>query len=1504
MLNVPDPTLNKLLNNDGSDDRTIIATNISRCSASASQASDDDTADTEPSTDEDATESDIENSASATQAGLFIPQHTLPWGGRSASKLSRKWARRISERENRRRRKQASNPRFKSRGEVWRQIVKASEFQHSANSSMMFNTRRLVHLVKYALSDSGASSHFLIKGSPAVNVKVAAHPISIKLPDGSIIHSSHTCNLDIPWLPKEMTEAHIVPGLDHSSLISTKKFCEAGCKVVFDEEECRVYYNNELVLCGGRDKKTEMWQLPINPVSKNNRLEGLDLMGISQAAITSRATAPRASAHSAQAMINSLYTLPYKHQQLKYMHQSFFSPPIQTISEAASNNQLHGIPCLNSPAMVKKYLAPSPATSKGRLKKQRSNVRTTRPKKRGNTITLAPEVEEPATTPSTTNTDANIIIDTHSTSNVFCCAALGDATTGTFYTDMTGAFPVTSLENMQSYFVAYDYDTNTIFANPCPDFKDETIITAFKEVFNELKSKGYAPQFNVTDNQATVPIKAFLKTQECKWQFVEPSNHRVNAAERAIQTFKNHFISGLSSTDLHWPLQLWDHLSTQATLTLNLLRTSRIDPTKSAYEQLNGHKYDWNAHPLAPPGTRAVIYIDSVTRTSWGPRGLDAWYCGPAMDHYRCSHFFVPETGAMRISGSYDLFPQHCIMPTFTREQHATAVNNELNEAISSLDKKAKRRLLKAMAVSMENLATKADAPPQRVDVPATSEGDPRGQRVGPSPPVTTTTNPTAPAVVQIAPRTHQRNTRHNTPGITTPIERPAVTKRKSPRLNAGGIDNSPTFNSVPNSNRIPSFSHHNIISQEAVNQLTQMVWDTPGEEWMPRDFLDHSPTERATQENFHNVNIDHFCAAMVHPDTGETITQYKKLARDSNPKIRETWQTGFGKEIGRMAQGDSKTGTKGKNCIFVMDHAQIAKMYAEGKAPTYARIVVDFRPQKADPNRVRITAGGNLIKCPGELTTRTADITTTKIVWNSVISTDGARYACLDVGDFYLETPLEKFEYMKMPLALFPEWTRKQYDLDAKAHKGFVYWEIRKAIYGLPNAGRLANERLRQKLKPAGFYEVAHTPGLWKHKRRPIQFSLIVDDFGVKFVGKEHIDFLITSLRNDYARITVDWTGELYAGIALKWNYQERWVDASMDGYVRKLRQRFGHKMPRVPQHSPYKAPKKVYGAAAQDTIPPDDTAKLDDDKIKLIQQVIGVCLYYGRAVDDTILPALSAIASEQSEATKNTMAKTMQLLDYLATHPEAKIRYHASDMVLNIHSDASYLSETRARSRLAGYFFLGDIPRTGENIRVNGNIFVSCGILRIVVCSAAEAELGALFLNIKEGKVLRLALIELGHIQPPTPVHCDNSTAAGIANDTVKKQRSRSMEMRFFWVTDQVMNKQFDVQWHPGKENLADYFTKHFDTKHHQSVRPWYVHEQNSPRELPRAAAPKALRGCVGILDDGYTKAGPLPRINPIRRVTPSRITLAKLGRAIAASTWHLRAHTRAHHTLWSAV
>ncbi len=143
------------------------------------------------------------------------------------------------------------------------------------------------------------------------------------------------------------------------------------------------------------------------------------------------------------------------------------------------------------------------------------------------------------------------------------------------------------------------------------------------------------------------------------------------------------------------------------------------------------------------------------------------------------------------------------------------------------------------------------------------------------------------------------------------------------------------------------------------------------------------------------------------------------------DPATAETWQTAFGKDFGGMAQGNNKTGQKGTNSIFVMSHAEIAKI-PKNQTVTYAQVVVDFRPQKADPHCIRITMGGNLINYPGELSTRTADLTTSKLMWNSVLSTKGAKYMCLDIKNFYLTAPLDCFEYMKMPLVLLPKWIIK----------------------------------------------------------------------------------------------------------------------------------------------------------------------------------------------------------------------------------------------------------------------------------------------------------------------------------------------------------------------------------------------------------------------------------------------------------------------------------------------
>lgn len=137
----------------------------------------------------------------------------------------------------------------------------------------------------------------------------------------------------------------------------------------------------------------------------------------------------------------------------------------------------------------------------------------------------------------------------------------------------------------------------------------------------------------------------------------------------------------------------------------------------------------------------------------------------------------------------------------------------------------------------------------------------------------------------------------------------------------------------------------------------------------------------------------------------------------------------------------------------------------------------------------------------------------------------------------------------------------------------------------------------------------------------------------------------------------------------------------------------------------------------------------------------------------------------------------------------------------------------------------------------------------------------------RIRRRQVLRLNLAEMGHPQPPTPIYCDNATAVGIANKTVKKHHSRLMEMRYFYSCDQVKRGNFDVQWHPGLEYLDDYPSKHPITSYHQNFRPIYLHMNESPLLLPRAPKPSDLRWCVGKILTGYKRGRPLPVILRIR-------------------------------------
>jgi hypothetical protein len=418
-----------------------------------------------------------------------------------------------------------------------------------------------------------------------------------------------------------------------------------------------------------------------------------------------------------------------------------------------------------------------------------------------------------------------------------------------------------------------------------------------------------------------------------------------------------------------------------------------------------------------------------------------------------------------------------------------------------------------------------------------------------------------------------------------------------------------------------------------------------------------------------------HMANEITHAVTGETLNLQKLIL---NPETRLDWQKGNYNEYVRLFQGH-KGGVKGTDTCFFIEHEAVPK----GQLPTYVKFVCAYKPHKSDPHRVRMTLGGGRIEYPGEVAIKMADLVVTKSILNIVCSTKAALYINMDINSYYLGTPMERYEYVCIPISMVPDEIMDEYNLHALVHNCYLYVEVRKRMYGLPQAGILTNVLLAKRLAKHGYIPVPHTHGLWTHKWRPIKFSLVVDDFGVMYVGREHADHLKAALEDNY-KISTDWKGELYCVIKLTWDYAARTVDLSMPGYTAAVLHRFQHPHPARPQHAPYKVQPINYGARVHFDTPADTSTPLIYAERLTLQQVIGCLLYYARAVDPTMLVALSILASAQAHGTAATAEAMHQLLDYCATHPDAEVIFHSSDMVLQASSDASYLSEPEASSRI----------------------------------------------------------------------------------------------------------------------------------------------------------------------------------------------------------------------------
>jgi hypothetical protein len=227
----------------------------------------------------------------------------------------------------------------------------------------------------------------------------------------------------------------------------------------------------------------------------------------------------------------------------------------------------------------------------------------------------------------------------------------------------------------------YDYDSNAILAQTIKYRTAPKLLKAFQIMEQELVARGLKPKLMKLDNEASKLLKTYLHQQDITFQLFPPYSHRLNSAERAIRSFKDHLIAGLCATDKSFPMHLWDRLLPHAVITLNMLRTSKINPKPSAATHIFG-QYDFIRTPMAPPGTRIIAHETHSRRQTWAPNRKDGWFIGPDLEHYRFYTVYMTKTRGDRIVGTVDFVPKQFTLPFPSPQYLATQAAVDLTHAL------------------------------------------------------------------------------------------------------------------------------------------------------------------------------------------------------------------------------------------------------------------------------------------------------------------------------------------------------------------------------------------------------------------------------------------------------------------------------------------------------------------------------------------------------------------------------------------------------------------------------------------------------------------------------------------------------------------------------------------------------------------------------------------------------------------------------------------------------
>ena len=457
--------------------------------------------------------------------------------------------------------------------------------------------------------------------------------------------------LAIPGIPSRYARTgHIIPGFTNN-LISLGKLCDADCTAYIDKNKLEVHNKDGHKILHGTREPTgpRLWRVDITATANPPQtLESVtppttpDTLRLETLATTiTPPTTPKPPCTATKLHVQTL-DLPNTPALVAYLHATAGYPVKQTWLEAIKRGAYDSWPGLTY-KLAARHCPSSDETLFGHMAQPRQHIRSTR------VAPATPRID-------TTMANASDMLTTQDDPSI----TLHEIPINYIFTDDTGRFTPRARSGNQYVMVALHSESNAILVQPFQTKADGHRIAAYTSLFERLKGRHATPDTHVLDNEASRAFLQAITNNGCRYQLVPPHVHRRNRAERAIRTFKDHFLAILAGAAPTFPRDRWDLLLPQAELTLNLLRPSP-QPTMSAWHHLFG-PYNFDATPMGPAGCRVLIHSKASIRRSWENRCHEGFYIGPSLVHYRCYRVLNKHSGAVTISDAVKF--RHHYLPT------------------------------------------------------------------------------------------------------------------------------------------------------------------------------------------------------------------------------------------------------------------------------------------------------------------------------------------------------------------------------------------------------------------------------------------------------------------------------------------------------------------------------------------------------------------------------------------------------------------------------------------------------------------------------------------------------------------------------------------------------------------------------------------------------------------------------------------------------------------------